>query len=303
MLIRSSGPIDDTFHLLSLGHTCHYLLGGARHFALFDPGLSAHIPMLIKRIEGLKFSLRSLSHIFITHLHADRVAGIAALKRQNPKVQIVGNTMMQAKMASDTFMLELYEADRALSKDFQVATGDVEISYDDFRQLLKLDKVVSDSDIISIVDGVQVRVVSALGHTDHSLAYQILPKNYFVVDEGFGYYRGRDLAAPGGDWRQEEALKTIAKVGKIDVHALCFPEGGVLTGQLVRKHLQSLAQNTEDLFSECQRAHGNQIGDEEIRSSVLAGFYTSEQGDPVLQANLKRSFECVWNQVLAKRAG
>lgn len=303
MLIRSSGPIDDNFHLLSLGHTCHYLFGTPRQFALFDPGLSAHCPMLLKRIETSKFPSRSLSHLFITHLHADRVAGVATLKRQFPKIQVLGNAAMQAKLAGEDFVREIYEQDVALSKDFQIDVSEPGLSFEDFKRLLKIDKIVTDSDIISLPDGLQVRVVSAPGHTEHSLAFQILPKNYFIVDEGFGYYRGRELAAPGGDWRQEEALKSVAKVGKIEINALCFPEGGVLTGQLVRKHFQSLAQNTEDLFTECRKAHEAKIGDEEIRASVLEGFYTSEQADPVLQDNLRRSFEAVWAQVLTQRAG
>ncbi|MBN8550732.1 MAG: MBL fold metallo-hydrolase [Deltaproteobacteria bacterium] len=302
MLIRSSGPIDETFHLLTLGHTCHYLFGTPQQFALFDPGLSSHCPMLLKRMESSAFPIKALEYIFITHLHADRIAGIPLLKRQNRKAVVVGNAAMQAKLSQDSFVREIYETDFALSKDFQVKVSEPALPYDEFKSLLKIDKVTTDSEIVNVQPNLQVRIVTAPGHTDHSLAYQILPQNFMIVDEGFGYYRGKDLAAPGGDWNQEEALKSIQKVSKIEVAALCFPEGGVLTGQLIRKHFQALAQNTSDLFSECLAAHQASISDEEIRASVLESFYTSEQADPVLQANMQASFEAMWKQILAKRS-
>ena len=301
MLIRSSGPLDESLHLLTLGSTCHYLLGDNRNFALFDPGLSAHVPILIKRFEALGLPLSALSRIFLTHLHADRIAGAAALKKHVPNLKITGTQVMKDKLASQEFVKSIYDQDIQLSRHFQSAQSISPLSFEEFSGLLKIDSVINHCDHTKISSAAEVRLIDSPGHTQESVAYQIFPKNHLIVDEGFGYHRGRELAAPGGDYDQHLALENFKKVGKIEISALCLPNAGVLTGQLVRKHFQSITQNSEDLFSECALAHKNGISDEDIRKSVLEQFYSSAEADPVQKSALLTSFEAIWRQVLQMR--
>lgn len=301
MLIRTTGPIEDDFHLLTLGHTCHYLLGDSAEFYIFDPGLSAHCPMLLRRIHALELDPRALSHIFLTHLHADRIAGVPLLRRHCRKAQLVGTAAMRAKLSSADFVRSIFERDRELSKIFQVDAKEPPVTFEEFFSALQPDRIATDSEVFALRSGKQARLVSAPGHTQESVVFQILPYSLLVVDEGFGYYRGRELAAPGGDAGQDLAIQSIAKLARTAITGLCFPEGGVLTGQLVKRHLDAINQNTADLFSESARAHEIGMSDDEIRASIFNGFYLAEQADPVLKANLETSFEAMWAQVLARR--
>lgn len=301
MLVRSSGQIDDELYLLTLGHTCHYLLGNSDEFVLFDPGLSAHFPMLLKRIESLGFPIQALSKVCLTHTHGDRIGNVPLLRQLNPQIEIIASPALRTKLANPDTLRTIFDSDLALSKHFSEMREAPKLSFEEFSKLLSVTRVINDSDVIRLKSGKEVRAIAFPGHTEESVAYQILPVQYVLVDEGIGYYRGRELAAPGGDWDQAQALASMRKISKIAISGLCFPEGGVLTGQLIRKHVEALEQNSADLFSECTRAHLNGIGDEEIRKSVRDGFYTSTAPDPVLQDNLEKSFEGLWRQVLARR--
>lgn len=301
MLIRASGPLQPDFYLLTLGQTCRYILGDRKEFVLFDPGLSAHVPMLLKRIESFSLPLRSLTHVLMTHLHADRLAGVSLLRRQAPRLKLVGTAAMRAKLEEPGFIQYLYDEDRNLSKDFRVDGSSEPCSFEDFKACLTLDRIIADSDIIALANGLQVRAVSSPGHTSESLSFQVLPLNYLIVDEGFGYYRGREFAAPGGDWNQDLALASIRKLLKTEISALCLSNQGVLTGQLHRRHLEAILQNTADLFTECARAHEAHISDEEIFASLQKSFYMAEHGDPIVVHSLNNSLNAAWAEVLRRR--
>ncbi len=301
MLIRASGPIHENFYLLPLGHSCHYLLGNAKGLTLVDPGPSSHLQLLFKRIEALSLPLKALSQVLITHLHADRIAAIPLLRQRFPSITVFGTASMRSKLANQAFVRALYEEDCALSAAFG-ADGTRPPPFEEFQRLLAIDTVMTECEILRLGCGMDVRVVAAPGHSEESLALQVLPAQYLITDEGFGYYRGRELATPGGDLCQNKALNSIQKLAKTEITGLCLPNQGVLTGQLARKHLEAIKQNTADLFAECQRAHKLGITDEEILASVTAGFYTSQEADPIVQVNLRRSLDAVWRQVLAARA-
>jgi hypothetical protein len=208
---------------------------------------------------------------------------------------------MQEAMRQSDFASSTYEVDRELSAKFPGQANSTPPSQKEFASSLQINKVINDSGNISIAQGLEVRAIVSPGHTAESLAFQILPKEHLIVDEGFGYFRGKDLSAPGGDLDQDKAIESIKKVAKIEVSSLCLPNTGYLTGQLIRKHLHSIPQNTEDLFLECAKAHSAGMSDDEIRASVFDSFYRTEDQDPVLQASLLASFEAIWRQVLTLR--
>jgi hypothetical protein len=143
----------------------------------------------------------------------------------------------------------------------------------------------------------ELRVVGAPGHTLSSLAYSILPEKYLVVDEGFGYFNGRNLAGPGGDHALKLAAASLERLLDIEWAGLCLPYYGILTGSLVRRHLQAIIQNTSDLFNECKSAREQAVPESEIKQAIFDSFYNHPSQDAALQTGLKRSFEAVWRQV------
>lgn len=300
MLIRSSGVIEPGFCLLTLGGSCRYLLSlntESSDFALLDPGCSAHVFFLERRLQALGFKLQDLQCIFLTHLHPDRMGGLPHLRQKCPASKVIASPLMQNKLADSEFIEALYIENCRLTEDLHLRAQVPSMPLDEYRSLLSVDICISDSDVIPVGKSYSLRAIHAPGHTAESLAYLVQPLNFLIADECLGYYQPRTLSAPGADESLAKALKTIERISRLDLAGLCFPSTGVLTGQLVRKHLSAIKQNMEDLQAETEKAFKAGLPAEQIRQSIAAAFYASDSSDVTIQHNLKRSLEAVWRQL------
>jgi glyoxylase-like metal-dependent hydrolase (beta-lactamase superfamily II) len=297
MLIRTTGPVGDGLFLLTLGESGHYLAHSGSSLSVFDPGLSVHVPALLKRVETLGFAPKQISHIFVTHAHADRMGGVPALRlaleEAGAAPKVVGSHLLARDLRAATALRAVFDADRALCSEFDHVPA---LSFEAFSAGMKLDRIIADSDIVPL-ESLTVRGIFTPGHTGTSFAYYINPGGHLIVDEAFGYYRGRLLAAPGGDDDLRAAQASIKKVQDLELTSICLPSAGALTGSLVRRHMHSVVQNTDDLFAECAKAFTEGIAREEIERSVREQFYSGAT-DPSVRASLDRSFAAVWRQIL-----
>ena len=298
MFLKASGLIYERLHLITLGATCRYAItaedGG---LTLTDPGASIHVAALEERLSGLKLSLTTLRHVLITHLDADRIAGIPLLRRKNPKLKVYGTAAMHTALASEKFLKELYEHNQKISSWYTIPTEDLTIPFDEFKKSLKIDKHLVEADSITIDEDVAIRSIATPGHRPHSVSYLVVPHEFAIVDETFGYFNGRNLAAPGGDTNAREAITSMRKFNDIQISGIGFSYGGAITGGLAKRHLQAIVQNTEDLFAEVTKARKDGFSEQEIEEQVRAGFYASEYSDPCLQRSLEGSFKAVMSQV------
>jgi glyoxylase-like metal-dependent hydrolase (beta-lactamase superfamily II) len=298
MFLRASGLIYERLHLVTFGATCRYAIsaedGG---LTLTDPGAAIHVAALEERLSRLKLSLTNLRQVLITHLDADRVAGIPLLRRKNPKLKVYGTAAMHLALTDERFVRALYEQNQTISSWFDAPAEEIAIPFDEFRKALKIDKHLVETDSIAIDEDVTVRSLATPGHRPHSVSYIVVPHEFAIVDETFGYFHGRNLAAPGGDTNAREAITSMRKFNDIQLSGIGFSYGGAITGALVKKHLQAIAQNTEDLFAEVSKARKDGFSEQEVEQQVRAGFYTSERNDPCLQHSLDETFKAVMAQI------
>ena len=150
---------------------------------------------------------------------------------------------------------------------------------------------------MTIDEDLALRCITTPGHRPHSAAYLLLPHGFAIVDETFGYFRGRSLAAPGGDTNINEALVSVAKFNDVELSGIGFSYGGAVTGALAKRHITLLHQNTVDLKSEVLKARNNGFSEMEIVEQVRAGFYTAEHRDPCLTDSLEQTFKAVMRQL------
>jgi glyoxylase-like metal-dependent hydrolase (beta-lactamase superfamily II) len=297
MFLRASGLIYERIHLVTLGATCRYAISSEDgSLTLTDPGASIHVNALDERLSGLNLSLSSLRQVLITHLDADRVAGIPLLRRRNPNLKVYGTAAMHAALANESFVRTLYEHDQQITSWFRTSSEEVALPFDEFKKGLAIDKHLVESDAIALDEDVTVRSFATPGHRPHSVSYIVVPHEFAIVDETFGYFHGRNLAAPGGDTNAREAITSMRKVNDLELSGIGFSYGGAITGALVKRHLHAIAQNTEDLFAEVAKARKEGIPDLEIEQQVRAGFYTSDRNDPCLQHSLDETFTAVMRQ-------
>ena len=298
MFLTASGLIYERLHLITLGATCRYaIVAEDGSITLTDPGASVHVNALEERLNRLKLSLSKVSNILLTHLDADRFAGIPRLRKLNPKVKVFGTAPMHAAISDKRFVKDLYEKDRLISSWFNGEASAEEFSFEEFKAGLKFDKLIAEGDLVSIDEDVTVRCLYTPGHRPHSIAYVIMPHGFAIVDETLGYFRGRDLTAPGGDTSIQEALFSLAKFKNIELSGIGFSYGGAITGSLSKRHMEALLQNTHDLIGEVSRARKEGLSQQEIEEQVSSGFYSTSSLDPCLIESMRQTNEAVVRQL------
>ena len=299
MLIHTSGVIFPGFYLLTLGNSAHYLLEKEHGYALFDPGLSIHITSLLSRIEQMHLDASQICEVFLTHLHPERVGGLPRLRKLYPQIKVHGSSAMKSKLKDEQAVRDIYQEDLRISKQYPEAPPCEELDFNEYKELLAIDKTFPESQTFQCAGDLSVRAIFACGHAPESVLYLVLPHNAIILDESLGYFRGKDMAAPGGDVDLDESLKTARALKDFELCALCFPSGGLITGGLVQRHLDMIIQNTQDLQTQCNAAYRAGVNAETIRESVLESFYASQSPDPLMRAVFHRSFEGVWRQISA----
>lgn len=297
MFIRASMEVYPRLHHVSLGATSRYAIVAENgEITLTDPGASAHLEGLEERLVRLGLSLQRVTRVLITHLDPDRVGVLPSLRKKLPKIKIFGSSGMVAELASGEFVSSTISRDAEISKALGMEVGALP-SPAEFRKALQFEKCIVDGETITIDDDIAVRCVASPGHRSHSMSYLVLPHQFLISDETLGYYNGRRLAAPGANASIPASLESIGRLKDLELSGVGFSYGGCITGELVRKHLEAIVQNTNDLISELKRARAEGMSDDEIRAQIREAFYLPSLRDHCLLKSLDQSFEAVWAQV------
>ena len=298
MLLRASGSLYERLYLISLGASCRYaIIADDGSITISDPGSSAHVAALEERFSRLKLSFSKINRVIITHLDADRIGGLSLLRRKLPKIHVYGTAAMQQQLKKDVFVKSLWQEDVTLSKRFGALAPKEPATLDEASQALKIDKPLVETDSLQIDEDIAIRSITTPGHRAHSVSYVVVPHEFAIVDETFGYYHGRTLSAPGGDHSLLDAVTSIKKFNHLQLSGIGFSYTGAITGGLVKRHLDSVVQNTTDLIAESKRAMANGFSPDEVHQQIKAWFYTTTLKDPCLIGSLERTFKAVIGQL------
>jgi glyoxylase-like metal-dependent hydrolase (beta-lactamase superfamily II) len=296
MLVRKSGLISRSVILINRGTQCNYIVGTSQGI-LIDSCFSFEVDKFLRRIEDVGVDPASLYGVALTHLHAERAAGIALLRTRYPHLKLMLNEKMSSQVTKPAFVESLINDDSAAA-NLEGTTG--LLSTLGVQSLLKLfspDIVFKDGDLVNVNKEAALRVISTPGHTDHSVAFAVQPDQVVITDESCGYFRVKGFTANGGDLSIAENLRTLKKLSSLEISALAMPNQGALTGNLIRRHLKTVEEYTHGMMAECQEAFSSQMAEEEILAGVRGAFYSDINADIALKTSIDRSLDKVWNQI------
>lgn len=296
MFISASSELYPELFLLKLGDSCHYVVQADGTSWLFDPGTPLHVMHLERRLADLGQQLHPRSKCLLTHLHAERVGGIAALKSLHAGCEVFASGPMKEHMDDSPFMERMREDLQRMHKLRPSADWTVPDAAE-LQAALEPAHLLVDSDCLKLSESLSLRVVGSPLHTDHSLLYYLEPARFLIVDEGLGYFRGKDLSSPGADLQLKSAHQFVEKIIDLDVAAICFPFMGVITGELVGRYLKSMNDAVEQLYAAVARARQDTIPTLEIQQSIREQFYSLPTRDPFLKYCLERTYQAIWEQL------
>lgn len=299
MLVRKSGLISRSVTLINRGTQCNYIVG-TKQGILIDSCFSFEVDKFIRRIEDVGIDPASLYGVALTHLHAERAAGVALLRTRYPHLKLMLNEKMASQVSSPLFVEALIKDDSAAANtegsDGLLST----LGVNSLIKLLSPEIVLKEGDLFNINKDAALRVIATPGHTDHSVAFAVQPDQVVITDESCGYFRVKGFTANGGDYSVEENLRTLKKLSGLEISALAMPNQGALTGNLIRRHLKTVEEYTHGMIAECQEAFSSQMAEDEILAGVRGAFYSDSNADVALKTSIGRSLDKVWNQIKSR---
>lgn len=291
MFIQSTSPLYPNVFLFTLGLTARYAVQTSDAVVLFDPGSSAHIPGLVERCKQF-FLQKPKALAFLTHLHADCVAGLPILQEAFPSFSFLATNTQADLLAEKDFLSQISEEDQCYSNLLSLPLTDTPSS---FR--LPPYRSLTTKESFPLSDEVSLRCLPFPGHTESSCAYLLSPYQILIADEGLGYFQGRELPAPGGDWSLEQNKRSLEKILELDFSGIALPQGGFVSGELARRHIRSTILSIEDLLGECQRASQAGYDLTYVTSCIKESFFQQPCPDPIVRFQKERSFRQICQQI------
>ena len=295
MFIGASGPVQPDFFLLTLGHTCRYAVVTQGAIDLFDVGTSFHIEALIERLKSFGLSPSRIRYVFLSHLHADRIGGVEALRAFAPAMQVMGSSRMREDLSNQLVTKRLAEEEAQLVSAFGGSLRTEEWSAP------TINRVIVEGESVTLSPDVSVRSIPLAGHTSHSFGYLVLPYNFLIVDESLGYYQGARAPALGGDTSIEANIQWITKALEIEIHGLCLPDSGMLTGALIHRHMRKILSSYSSIAKEILAHAKDGMSPEEIQQRIKDDYFLSDSSDPIVRHNVESSFAAIIPQLTNSR--
>ena len=209
------------------------LLRDEEHLVLIDSGYVGSHTLLSAAMEAHGVSLDQLTHVIITHHDHDHVGALAALKRSNPRIQIVSSAAEAPYIAGTMPALRLTQA-RAIQPTL---TGDAAAAGLGFIGLLEqvepvdVDWTVSGGDVLPFCGGCEV--VATPGHTPGHLSLYLPASRALIAGDAAVLDSGKlVLANPRYAENLALAEQSFRKIAAIDAETIVCYHGGVLTREV-----------------------------------------------------------------------
>ncbi|MFN8389748.1 MAG: MBL fold metallo-hydrolase [Bdellovibrionota bacterium] len=266
MWIKSSGPLTENVYQLTTALSTHFLVGG-ECAALIDTGASATHERLVQELQKYLGDSSELKYIFLTHAHFDHVGGIPFLRKYAPHVQVVAAPLTAQILADPESSKTFYEKNKRVAEAMNVP---MEMSFEEWRELLKVDRILGDGDVIDLGADVDVKLIGCPGHTEDIVAYYIRSDSALAAAEAIGSYEGRDKLTPCFPWSYHNYVISLDRLAGLEVKVLGLPHAGALTGELPAKYLVE-ARIAADRFavSVRERIEQGELVDEIFNAQLL----------------------------------
>ncbi|MEZ4752707.1 MAG: MBL fold metallo-hydrolase [Bdellovibrionota bacterium] len=297
MLTKSTGKLYPNLFMITYGNSCHYLLKAEHDLILFDPGLTAHVHLLPKRLEQLGFQASRITKIVLTHLDPHRIGGIPALRDIAPMAKLAASPAQISLLENQNFIEYVQKQDQELSQHF-FSAGDQGIFKREkyFTRFLVEEEIRFDRSLPLGAEA-SLQAIQGPGHTVNSICFYIRPINVVIADDGLGYFRGEQLPGPAADYSIEANKLTLARILELDIEAICLPHFGALSGDAARSHIKRTLEALENLVRECNQAIEIGVKAPDIKQAIKESFYQIEKWDPIAEDSFERSLDSLCKQI------
>ena len=204
------------------------LLQDEHALVLVDCGYVGFLSVLEAALASHGFSCSNLTHVFLTHHDHDHVGALAALKRSNPRIQIVAGAMEADYISGKKPALRLTQA-RALQASLppeEAASGQAFIDLLLSVEPAEVDLVVRDGDVLPWCGGCEV--LATPGHTLGHLSLYARANDMLIAGDA-AVLENNSLVLANPDYAEDLPLakQSLEKIRAIAATSVVCYHGGI----------------------------------------------------------------------------
>jgi glyoxylase-like metal-dependent hydrolase (beta-lactamase superfamily II) len=246
MWIREPGKVTGRLEFLGTRENCLYLLKG-KDMMIIGGGMSWIAPSLEAQFSAMNFNPKKLKYLVISHSHFDHCGAVPYLKRKFPHTQILASAYSEKIFNKEKALNSIAASNKYIidKLGLQSEYERLNLKFDGIR----VDRVVTEKDMIDLGDDIKVHFLEVPGHTQCSIAAYI-PKLKALFPSDAVPPPTEDEEAvffPGPQYNFSMYKQSMARLASLEVEILASEHYGVVTGDRARQTLQEGLRQTKRL--------------------------------------------------------
>ncbi len=245
MLIQEPGKVTNKIDYLGTRELCLYLLKG-KEAMLIEGGMSWIVPTLERQLAAMEFNLEKVKYLVITHSHFDHCGAVPYLKRRFPHIQILASAQSQKIFSKEKATHFIADINKQMIEGLglQDEYETLNLKFDG----IKVDRVMSENDIIDLGNGINVHFMEVPGHTQCCIAVYVPALKAIFPSDSAPYPTddGSNLLYPSGQYDFSLYTQSLRKIANREVEICAFGHNGVAIGEKAKKVLHQGLQQTEE---------------------------------------------------------
>ena len=244
MWIREPGKVTDRIDFLGTKESCLYLLRGG-DMMIIGGGMSWIAPSLEAQFSKIDFEPQKLEYLVISHSHFDHCGAVPYLKRKFPHIQILASAHANSIFNKEKAVNSIAAADKYVidKLGLQSEYEQLNLKFDGIH----VDRIVKESDIIDLGEGIEVHFLEVPGHTRCSIAAYV-PKLRALFPSDAAPPPTDDTEAiffPGPQYDFDMYKQSMKRLASLEVEIFASEHYGAVTGKEARQILQEGLRQTE----------------------------------------------------------
>ena len=228
MRIVEAGYIDDRVLFLGTNRVASYLVMG-ESYALIGGGVAWGVARLEEQLDRFLIDRKRIRYLVISHAHHDHCGAVPYLCRRYPQLETVASRY-GAHILAKKEAVDLMRGLNRRTIDHQEkphSHAGVSLDFD----AVAVQHQVGDGDELALGEGVTLQFFDTPGHSRCSLSVYVPERRALFPGDAIPYPEpGRAGLTVTANHDYADYLRSLEKLGALDVDLVAYEHGGVLAG-------------------------------------------------------------------------
>jgi glyoxylase-like metal-dependent hydrolase (beta-lactamase superfamily II) len=269
MWIKEPSKVTNRLDFLGARENCLYLLKG-KDMMIIGGGMSWIVPSLEAQFSEMDLEPKKLKYLVVSHSHFDHCGAVPYLKSKFPHIQILASAYAEKIFAKEKAVNFI-----AATNKYAIGRLGLQSEYEKLNlefDGIHVDRIVKESDVIDIGDGIEVHFLEVPGHTQCSIAMYVPKLKALFPSDAVPPPTddAKTVFFPGPQYNFGMYQQSMERLASLEVEILASEHYGVVTGDQARQLLQEGLRQTEKFESRITELYQQTRGlDETVQRAAV----------------------------------